>query len=254
MKLLLLFLLTFQVADADGWNDPTEPKIDFKSHWVKEFEKGEEFTYPPLDFRFPKDGNAGWAKGGTFGNEFYYVKDLGDGKHLIELSKSKYFSPLAGSAISKGSAEDVAARNGSDKIYIGQKTRLIVVKGKMPKYQPGERLPFNHNLLILGLERLPGIGETLRLDIVDFPPLPRSRAEIGIDVRKWTDQTGKFTTDAAFETYKEGSVTLSKPDGTEIKVPMATLSPKDQRFVRDALIAEKQRKDEEERKQRSDGK
>ncbi|RCS41417.1 hypothetical protein DTL42_22940 [Bremerella cremea] len=49
--------------------------------------------------------------------------------------------------------------------------------------------------------------------------------------REWTDQTGKFKTEAEFISLKDGIVKLRKPDGKEITVPQDKLSYSDQAFL-----------------------
>jgi hypothetical protein len=49
--------------------------------------------------------------------------------------------------------------------------------------------------------------------------------------RKWTSSDGKFSTEAEFVEYADGQVTLQKPDGQAVSVPIAKLSAADRRFV-----------------------
>jgi len=51
--------------------------------------------------------------------------------------------------------------------------------------------------------------------------------------RTWTSSDGRFTTDATLVEVKDGKVTLRKPNGKELKVPLSQLSDEDQRFVRE---------------------
>src|SRR5688500_10677205 len=55
--------------------------------------------------------------------------------------------------------------------------------------------------------------------------------------RKWKDATGKFETEAEFVDFADGKVTLKKPDGSDVSVPMTRLSAADQAFVRAELKA-----------------
>ena len=54
-------------------------------------------------------------------------------------------------------------------------------------------------------------------------------------VRQWTDQTGKFSVDAALAGIKQGKVALRKRDGSYIIVPLDSFSDADQDYVRDAV-------------------
>lgn len=49
--------------------------------------------------------------------------------------------------------------------------------------------------------------------------------------RKWTSSDGKFTTEAELVAFADRQVTLQKPDGETISVPLARLSPADRRYV-----------------------
>lgn len=50
-------------------------------------------------------------------------------------------------------------------------------------------------------------------------------------MRNWTDRTGQHETRAKFVDLQDGQVRLQKEDGTEIKVALETLSPKDHEYV-----------------------
>ena len=50
-------------------------------------------------------------------------------------------------------------------------------------------------------------------------------------LRVWTDRTGRYQVQAKYVELEEGKVTLEKPDGTVIRVPIASLSEADQRFI-----------------------
>ena len=50
--------------------------------------------------------------------------------------------------------------------------------------------------------------------------------------RTWTDMTGGFSVEAEFGGYSAGVVTLKKPDGETVKVPMDRLSEGDQAWIR----------------------
>lgn len=53
-------------------------------------------------------------------------------------------------------------------------------------------------------------------------------------LRIWTDSTGRHTTDAEFVEFKDGMVTLRKPDGNTVSLPIERLTEKDQEYVRKA--------------------
>jgi len=53
------------------------------------------------------------------------------------------------------------------------------------------------------------------------------------EVRTWTDITGQYETRAKFLGFSDGQVRLQKEDGTEITLPLARLSQKDQTFVKE---------------------
>ncbi len=50
--------------------------------------------------------------------------------------------------------------------------------------------------------------------------------------REWTDSTGKHKTEAEFVSEENGVVTLKKPDGQTIHLPLAKLSQADQDFIK----------------------
>ncbi len=49
--------------------------------------------------------------------------------------------------------------------------------------------------------------------------------------RIWTEGSGNFSVEAEFVAVRGDSVTLKKPDGSVIKVPMASLSESDKQFI-----------------------
>ena len=57
-------------------------------------------------------------------------------------------------------------------------------------------------------------------------------------LRTWLDNTGKHKIEASFIDLAENKVTLAKPDGKEIKVPLNRLSEPDRDFARQAQRAE----------------
>jgi hypothetical protein len=52
-----------------------------------------------------------------------------------------------------------------------------------------------------------------------------------IDIRTWTDKTGKFSTEASFGGMAGGTVTLRKSDGATVKIPFDQLSKADQDWI-----------------------
>jgi len=50
--------------------------------------------------------------------------------------------------------------------------------------------------------------------------------------RTWTDRTGAYSVEAEFVSVQNGQVTLKREDGRTVDVPLASLSAKDQAFVR----------------------
>ncbi len=50
-------------------------------------------------------------------------------------------------------------------------------------------------------------------------------------MRKWTDSTGKFTTEAGFVDFKDGQVQLKKKDGKTITIPIEKLSEVDRNYL-----------------------
>jgi outer membrane protein assembly factor BamB len=69
----------------------------------------------------------------------------------------------------------------------------------------------------------------------------RTTAQDGDGLRTWTDESGKFRTEASFAGLKGTTVSLRLPDGRIIEVPLERLSRDDQRFARQAARAAKQR-------------
>lgn len=57
------------------------------------------------------------------------------------------------------------------------------------------------------------------------------------EVRVWTDSTGKHKIKAAFVSVEDDQVTLEKPDGSTIEIPLKKLSKADQKYVADAMKA-----------------
>ena len=55
----------------------------------------------------------------------------------------------------------------------------------------------------------------------------------GYKVREWEDETGKYKINATFVKFERGKVTLKKKDGSETTLPLAKLSNKDIKWVRE---------------------
>lgn len=53
----------------------------------------------------------------------------------------------------------------------------------------------------------------------------------GVEVRTWSDFTGKFKIEAEFVSFDKGMVVLKKADGTTTTISIARLSPADQQYV-----------------------
>jgi hypothetical protein len=51
-------------------------------------------------------------------------------------------------------------------------------------------------------------------------------------LRTWHDNTGGFTVEAQFGGYGAGRVTLRKPNGEVLEVPLDRLSDEDQKWIR----------------------
>ncbi|WP_197531328.1 redoxin family protein [Posidoniimonas corsicana] len=56
---------------------------------------------------------------------------------------------------------------------------------------------------------------------------------VGADPRVWTDVTGRFKIEAELVAVEGGTVTLRKPDGSEVAVPTSKLSQADLRFLKE---------------------
>ena len=50
--------------------------------------------------------------------------------------------------------------------------------------------------------------------------------------RKWTDKTGKFSVEADFVSVADGAISLKRPDGKVITIPLEKLSETDQEVAR----------------------
>jgi thiol-disulfide isomerase/thioredoxin len=61
------------------------------------------------------------------------------------------------------------------------------------------------------------------------------------ELRTWTDRTGQHNVEAELESFEDGKVTLRKPDGNTVTLPVERLSEADQRFVRQQTSAAPQR-------------
>lgn len=69
----------------------------------------------------------------------------------------------------------------------------------------------------------------------EIPAYPSHPAELGVGVRTWTDSTGKFSVDAAYDGYVSGKVRLIKQTGERIDVPISRLGHDEQAFVREKI-------------------
>jgi hypothetical protein len=64
-----------------------------------------------------------------------------------------------------------------------------------------------------------------------------------LEMRKWTDKTGKYSIMAAFIKFYKGKAHLERgSDGEVIQVSMTKLSDGDQQYIRDKLRARRGRK------------
>ena len=73
----------------------------------------------------------------------------------------------------------------------------------------------------------------------EFPVVGRH----ALQMRKWTDNTGKYSVRAAFVKFYKGKAHLEKEeDGQVIQVSMTKLSDSDQEFIRDELRARRGKK------------
>lgn len=59
------------------------------------------------------------------------------------------------------------------------------------------------------------------------------------DMRKWSDPSGKFTTDAIYLGYDRGTVHLLNSGGKEVDVNLADICESDRRFVREQIAIQK---------------
>jgi hypothetical protein len=85
-------------------------------------------------------------------------------------------------------------------------------------------------------ETVAGTGKKIPvIKRVALPPIPKSKAMIGIGVRDWKDATGKFSVSAAFESVADGVVKLGKTDGTTIDVPLVRLDEESKKLVREIM-------------------
>ncbi len=56
-------------------------------------------------------------------------------------------------------------------------------------------------------------------------------------VRRWTDQSGKFSVEGSFAGVADGIVYLKARDGRELKIPLDRLSPADQQLARTPAVS-----------------
>ena len=71
-------------------------------------------------------------------------------------------------------------------------------------------------------------------------PKPTKKPAATADVtkpglREWTDASGKYRIQASLERVTGGRAILVKADGSKSSVPLARLSQKDQKYIRDEL-------------------
>ena len=68
------------------------------------------------------------------------------------------------------------------------------------------------------------------------PAPPATRTTPAPASRTWTDSSGKFKIDAKFISLADGQVTLEKPDGVQLRMPLDKLSAADQKFVTEQAL------------------
>ena len=76
------------------------------------------------------------------------------------------------------------------------------------------------------------------LEQIDLGPYESKFTRMN-DTRTWTSAGGDHKTEAIFVRYKGGKVSMMKPDGKVIDVPLEKLSDDDRQFVRDWLKSTK---------------
>lgn len=206
-----------------------------QERWTDQYNRQQPYDFPCMDFRFLDVGKVGWAQAGKVNVRFEYHSRQADGDHLVIVHQDVYDTFRRGpGAFSRGSAAEIAASTGADRVFVGTEKFPILIDGELPAdYERGEMIPLRADLVVTDRVRLPGYGDVYRMKRVEFPELPTHRAQIGIDVREWSDQTGRFSTTAAIESYADLKVELVKTDGESITVPIKQLSDRDQRYVRD---------------------
>ena len=60
--------------------------------------------------------------------------------------------------------------------------------------------------------------------------------------RKWVDKTGRFTIEAEYVAFKDGRVTLKRPDGKQVRIAIGKLSREDREFVYDIVRPDRKNK------------
>jgi hypothetical protein len=79
-------------------------------------------------------------------------------------------------------------------------------------------------------------GSTSKPAAASAPSASRPPPAGASAIRTWTDSSGKFKIEAKFIALAEGKVTLEKPDGVQIKMPLEKLSAADQKFVTEEAL------------------
>lgn len=261
MLSIFVLLLTLQVAAEPAAERPPKPEsfhptpasIDFTDRWREQYEKGQDYDYPALNWNKLNVGDAGFCDNKLiyFGHmstafryaEFTYVETMESGEHVIKVT---VFTRKAPPQLSTSNPKLVGSLTGVT-YPVSSDSYYVLVNGTMPETDPLTPIRFKHDLHVIDVANLPKYGVVPVLEIVTFPPRPTHRAQLGIDVRTWTSADGRHTTEAVYDSFADGKITMTKRDGESITVPIKSLSDADQRWARTKIREELAEKRKQER-------
>jgi hypothetical protein len=204
------------------------------ARWKHQAEAKEEFSYPLLMWHQVRGGGGQWGwvqpnwiyerRGKVTRKAVFIVAEkLSDNEAIVDVMITQY-TPGVGAA-NRG-------RSGRPSKTVRTRKQFLFTGFDFREIAPKQQLNYVGGVLSLGeriVARANGTDiELTQLEPVAIPPLPKHSAELGIGVRTWADDTGQFSMDAAFDSLKDGIVTLVTPDGREVQVAIQRLAAADQ--------------------------
>ena len=215
----LVFLTAASVC-AGAFARNSIDKTGFLPHWKRQAALGREFSYPTFHWHKglkPNGRRFGWVESGkiyeqlgllTWQADFVVREIRSDSEAILEVHITQ-------------SRSDQPNQNGTF-----SKSAFLFRGFKFEKLAVGDVFTYSGGVISSGTQ----VDAVIEPAV--FAPLPKHKAELGVGIRTWTDDSGQHSVQAALDAVRDDKVRLVKEDGRAIEVPIAQLSVKDQLVVR----------------------